>query len=242
MLAHNIISLYSFSVSKCKIRMHIDVLMHIVILLHSHSKNQICGHMSSNFQLPNSYYVLEQSILYNYADDNIVPHTNDEEEEFLTFLESDLSNLMSWFKTNCLGVNRGKLQCMFIGNDSHNTINVNIDNTVLSPSINLKILVVTIDERLTFNKHINIICSNSARQLNAIKRLQCNLDKESKVAIYRSYILSNFNYCPLVWHFCGIQNSRNMETIQERALRFVYEDYESTYDILIKRETMICYI
>ncbi len=59
--------------------------------------------------------------------------------------------------------------------------------------------------------------------------------KESKLAIYRSYILSNFNYCPLVWHFCRIQNSRNMEKIQERALRFVYEDYQSTYDILLKK-------
>ncbi len=77
--------------------------------------------------------------------------------------------------------------------------------------------------------------SNVARQLNAIKCLQCNLDKESRLAIYRSYILSNINYCPLVWHFCGIQNSRNMEKIQERALRFVYEDFESTYDILLKK-------
>ncbi len=54
------------------------------------------------------------------------------------------------------------------------------------------------------------------------------------MAIYRSYILSNFNYCSLVWHFCGIQNSRNMVKIQERALRFVYDDYESTNDILPK--------
>ncbi len=28
--------------------------------------------------------VLEQSTLYNYADDNSVSHTNDEEEELLT--------------------------------------------------------------------------------------------------------------------------------------------------------------
>ncbi len=69
---------------------------------------------------------------------------------------------------------------MFISNDSNNTINVNIDNTVLSPSSNIKILGVTIDECQTFNEHINIICPNAASQLNAIKRLQCNLDKDSK--------------------------------------------------------------
>ncbi len=33
-----------------------------------------------------------------------------------------------------------------------------------------------------------------------------------------------------------------MEKIQERALRFVYEDYESTYDILLKKgnHDMLC--
>ncbi len=83
------------------------------------------------------FYILEQSTLYNYVDDKIVSHINDIEEELLHCLESDLSNLMSWFKTNCVGVNRGKLQCMFISNDSNNAINVNIDNTVLSPSSNI---------------------------------------------------------------------------------------------------------
>ncbi len=49
------------------------------------------------------------------------------------------------------------------------------------------------------------------------------------------------NYCTLVWYVCGIRNSWNMERIQDRALRFVYEDYGSPYDILSKRETFICY-
>ncbi len=40
------------------------------------------------------FYVLEQSTLYNYADDNILSHTNDEEDELLACLESDLSNLI----------------------------------------------------------------------------------------------------------------------------------------------------
>ncbi len=32
-----------------------------------------------------------------------------------------------------------------------------------------------------------------------------------------------------------------MEKILERALRFVYEDYEATCDILLKKGNMICY-
>ena len=42
--------------------------------------------------------------------------------------------------------------------------------------------------------------------------------------------MSNFTYCSLVWHFCGITNNSKIEKIQERALRIVYNDYDS--DIL----------
>ena len=42
--------------------------------------------------------------------------------------------------------------------------------------------------------------------------------------IFHTFILSNFNYCPLAWHFCSLSNSKKLETIQEHALRSVYAD------------------
>ena len=45
--------------------------------------------------------------------------------------------------------------------------------------------------------------------------------------------MSNFNYCPVVWHFCGESNTKKMEKIQERALMFIYEDFNSDYDTLL---------
>ena len=45
--------------------------------------------------------------------------------------------------------------------------------------------------------------------------------------------MSNFNFCPLVWHFCGEVNTKKVEKNQERALRFIYEDYSLTYEELL---------
>ena len=45
--------------------------------------------------------------------------------------------------------------------------------------------------------------------------------------------MSNFNYCPVVWHFCGENNTKKMEKIQERALRFIYEQYDCNYEELL---------
>ena len=46
--------------------------------------------------------------------------------------------------------------------------------------------------------------------------------------------MSNFNYCPLTWHFCSESNTRKIENIQKRSLRFIYNDYTSSYENLLK--------
>jgi hypothetical protein len=37
----------------------------------------------------------------------------------------------------------------------------------------------------------------------------------------------------LSWHFCSEANTNKIEKIQERALRFIYSDYNSTYENLL---------
>jgi hypothetical protein len=64
------------------------------------------------------------------------------------------------------------------------------------------------------------------------------LSKLGKLTIYYSFILSNFNYCPLVWHFCGESNTKKLEKIQERALRFIYNDSDSSYENLLEKSQL----
>ena len=40
---------------------------------------------------------------------------------------------------------------------------------------------------------------------------------------------SNFNYCPLVWHFSSAKSLHKVERTQECALRFQYDDHYSSY-------------
>lgn len=77
------------------------------------------------------------------------------------------------------------------------------------------------------------ICKKAARQLNALARISNYLDISARRAIYNCFVASNFNYCPLVWHFCGLTNSNKIEKIQERCLRIIYKDYTSSYHELI---------
>jgi hypothetical protein len=59
--------------------------------------------------------------------------------------------------------------------------------------------------------------------VNVLKRIGNNLSKLGKLTIYYSFILSNFNYCPLVWHFCGESNTKKLQTIPG-GVNFWYVD------------------
>ena len=53
--------------------------------------------------------------------------------------------------------------------------------------------------------------------------------------IFKSFIQSNFNYCPLVWHFCSKANTEKLEKLQYRALKIVFNDYISSYESLLSK-------
>jgi hypothetical protein len=97
----------------------------------------------------------------------------------------------------------------------------------------VKLLGVTIDFKLKFNTHIANTCKKASRQLNVLKRVGKYLNRRGKLTIYHSFILSNFNYCLVTWHFCGETNTKKIEKIQERALRFIYNEYTSSYEDLL---------
>jgi hypothetical protein len=67
---------------------------------------------------------------------------------------------------------------------------------------------------------------------NILKRIGKNLSKLNRITIFHTFVLSNFNFCPLSWHFCSEANTTNIEKIQERALRFVYQMGDLSKDFL----------
>ena len=73
---------------------------------------------------------------------------------------------------------------------------------------------------------------------NVLKRMGKYLNRLGKLTIYHSIILSNFNYCPVIWHFCSEANTKKMETIQERALKFMYNENHSTYEELLAKSKL----
>ena len=178
---------------------------------------------------------MDTAKIYNYADDNTLSCSGPVVDDAIADLEAATESALRWFDINGLQANPDKFQVMILNGTPSGTYTVKAGDNEIAPSDTVKLLGVHIDDHLTFNQHITYICRNAAKQLNALSRLRRILTTQNKMNILNAFILANFNYCPLVWHECGVVNSRKIEKLQERGLRFVYNDFTSTYDALLHK-------
>ena len=60
---------------------------------------------------------------------------------------------------------------------------------------------------------------------------------EEKKVLINSYFIANFNYCPLVWMLSSATSLKKIENLQKRALRFLCNDYEISYEELLSKSS-----
>ena len=111
--------------------------------------------------------------------------------------------MLDWFKNNSLQANPSKFQNMLLKNKTVNAedFNIIVDNDILNLTDDVTVLGINIDNKLNFNSHVSSMCNKAGRQLNVLQRLKGSLDYACRLSIYKSFIVSNFNYCPMVWMF-----------------------------------------
>ena len=53
--------------------------------------------------------------------------------------------------------------------------------------------------------------------------------------LVNTFVVSNFNYCCLVWNFSSAQSLNKIQNLQKRALRFLLNNNNSTYENLLEK-------
>ena len=54
-----------------------------------------------------------------------------------------------------------------------------------------------------------------------------------------SFVLSQFNYCPIIWMYCRRQSNHMINKIHERALRIAYMVYTSSFHDLLEKNNSV---
>ena len=185
----------------------------------------ILGPILFNLSINDLFFFIEEASMHNFADDNTLS------------LESESNIAIDWFRKNEMIINPDKFQAIILDKKKSNLTNIplTIDNQTIKSVPSVELIGVHLDDKLNFNLDISNICRSAANQLNALIRLKSYLSFNAKRVLINSYIISNFNYCPLVWIFSTAKSLNKIESLQKRALRFLYNDYSISFESLFEK-------
>ena len=182
---------------------------------------------------------LDSEICY-FADDNTISSCGIDLHEIVTNLESDLSRLLEWFTNNGMVANPKKFQLVFLALKGQRRLLLSINDNKLSETDHVKLLGIEVDNKLKFSKHVKTLCSKVNKKISAFSRLNMYISREQALTICNAVILSNFNYCPLIWLFCNKGTNKEIDRTHKRALRILHKKYECPFETLLPRSGSFC--
>ena len=152
-----------------------------------------------NIYLNDIFFLTTNCDLANYADDTTPYNTNDKLDDLVRSLSCDTTVMIKWFKDNYLQMNPDKCKLLISNHDKD--IALTIDNGVIECSTSVKLLGVIIDNKLDYSEHVSYLCKKVSSKLHALVRISNYMSKDKLRILMKSFIESQFSYCPLIWMF-----------------------------------------
>ena len=118
-------------------------------------------------------------------------------------------------------------------------VQVKIDTSQIENSSSKKLLGVTIDAKLSFEKHIEQIYPKARAKLKALARIAPLINIKEKKVLMKAFFMAQFSYCLLTWMFHSRKLNNKINKLHERCLRIVYSDNTSSFEELLETDNSI---
>ena len=125
---------------------------------------------------------------------------------YSSFLETNFRwiSTINWLKANYMITNPKRFQAMLVSKRK-NTITadltISVNDVDMRPNNSVKLLGITLDNKLNFEKHISSTSKSASWRLNAPFTLKIFLGFEERKVLIERFVYYNFDYWPPVWHF-----------------------------------------
>ena len=149
---------------------------------------------------------LHAAILYSivnlFADDTMLFLSNNSLKSLAKKIDIDLKLLVNWLNANLISLNSTKTELLMFQPKRKLTnfdIKIKILGHRIFPSNAVKYLGLLIDNNLSWNHHINHICSKLKRANGALSKLRHFVPGTVLLSLYYALFHSHMSYCCQVW-------------------------------------------
>ena len=163
--------------------------------------------------------VLNESYISMYADDSTIYTSASTANELNTVLNSELQSVVEWIKNNKLVLNISKTNSHALSKNP--VLKLLISDKVIDQVQETELLGVTLDSKLSWSQHINKLVVKMGRGISVVKRCAHLLPLSTVKQVTQALILSNLDYCPVVWSNVTKNKLKKLQIVQNKAARIV---------------------
>lgn len=172
--------------------------------------------------------------IHMYADDTqlYMCSSTSSVDSTISELNVNLSLVNQWSCENGLILNPNKSTALCIGTSSScakatssASVELKLGDSIIKLSEEAKNLGLLIDNRLSFEKHVNKKCSICYFKLKSLYKFKYVLPSDTKWNLVNSLVLSHLDYCsPVYYNFLTTALKNRLQIIQNSCFRFAYNN------------------
>ena len=132
--------------------------------------------------------------------------------------------------------NADKYHLLFTGNYE---VSANINEFEIESSKNEKLLGTSVDATFSFEHHVTSLCKKASQKLHALARIAHYIDFEKRRSLMKAFVISQFNYCPLIWMFHNRALNNRINKIHERTLGLIYQNKNLSFVELLELDNAV---
>ena len=160
---------------------------------------------------------------YIYADDTTKRSTAKTIDNLRQTMVKDSKPLERWVDINGMVINMPKTKCMVVGTRARlqsqhsKCLDLTISGTPIEQVEELKLLGLLIDQHLTWQSHLDYICTKVAQRVALIRRIKSFLSTDDRLIFYRAMVAPLYEYGCIIWGDVSKHLANWITTLQKYA-------------------------
>jgi hypothetical protein len=160
-----------------------------------------------------------------FANDTNIFYANNNHNDLMNIVNSELRKLSEWFKANKLSLNIKKTHYIIFKNRKKSCFESNfhiaIENNILERVSVTKFLGVFVDEDLNWKYHTSQIALKISKNIGVINRIKYLLTHDVLLSLYYTMIHPYLLYCNIIWVRDSQLALHRPSVLQKRAVRLI---------------------
>lgn len=178
--------------------------------------------------------VLKYCKIHLFADDTLIYIEGTDVKDMTSKLNEDLGRLADWMAANTLSVNVKKTKGMLLSRKDVpiEEVKLTMEGDTIEIVEEFRYLGAIIDKKLSFESHFDFVKKKIRKKLSVFRRLRSILPKKEKLRIFNAILRPHFGYCISLFFGCNKNHIREMEVLQNQAMRVILR---RPYDANVQR-------